>query len=212
MNTLCNHGFVPHDGRNITLDKLTKGLMDALNIAEFRAINIFEAGLITNPIPNATFFDMQMLHAHNVIEHDGSLSRRDAIFDTTNRFDEETFNNFVSYFGSEHAINTSMIANARARQALDRSWINPTFSITQDQVPVIVGENAMLLAIFGHPENPVANRSFLEYFFRNERLPVEIGWVPVDTPIDVQLAEIVRDIIGQSPPDVPLTFTPQAAA
>lgn len=107
-----------------------------------------------------------MLHTHNIIEHDGSLSRRDAVFDPTNRFDEGTFNNFVSYFGEEQAINTSIIANARARQALDMSKINPSFSITQGQVPVIVGENAMLLAIFGHPENPVANRSYLEYFFR----------------------------------------------
>ncbi|OHW95227.1 deoxyribonuclease-related protein [Colletotrichum incanum] len=190
--------------------------MDALNIGEPRAINIFENALTTNPIPNATFFDMQMLPAHNVIEHDGSLSRRDAIFDPTNPFDEGTFNNFMSYFGDEQAIKTSIIANARARQALDMSRINPTFSITQDQVPVIVGENAMLLAIFGHPENPVANRSFLETDAEetvgNERLPVEIGWVPVDTPIDAQLAQIIRDIIDQSPPSVPLTFTPQDAA
>lgn len=54
MNTLCNHGFVPHDGRNITLDKLTKGLKDAINIAPARALNIFETALSTNPIPNAT--------------------------------------------------------------------------------------------------------------------------------------------------------------
>lgn len=106
-----------------------------------------------------------MLHVHNVIEHDGSLSRRDAVFDPTNSFDKGTFDNFVSYFGDEQAINTSIMANARARHALDMSEINTGFSITQEQIPVIVGENAFMLAIFGHPENPVANRSFMEYFF-----------------------------------------------
>ncbi|KAF3806286.1 putative sterigmatocystin biosynthesis peroxidase stcC [Colletotrichum gloeosporioides] len=210
MNTLANHGFVPHDGRNITLEKLTKGVKDALNVAEARALNIFETALAVNPLPNATFFDLEMLHAHNVIEHDGSLSRRDAVFDPTNSFDKGTFDNFVSYFGDEQAINTSIIANARARHALDMSEINPSFSIIQEQIPVIVGENAFMLAIFGHPENPVANRSFMEYFFRNERLPVELGWTPSDTPIDTTLGQFVQDIIAQSPPDVPLTFTPQS--
>lgn len=62
-----------------------------------------------------------MLHVHNVIEHDGSLSRRDAVFDPTNSFDKGTFDNFVSYFGDEQAINTSIMANARARHALDMS-------------------------------------------------------------------------------------------
>ncbi|KAJ0378821.1 hypothetical protein COL26b_002886 [Colletotrichum chrysophilum] len=203
MNTLANHGFVPHDGRNITLDKLTKGVKDALNVAESRALNIFENALVVNPVPNATFFDLEMLHVHNVIEHDGSLSRRDAVFDPTNSFDKGTFDNF--------AINTSIIANARARHALYMSEINPSFSITQEQIPVIVGENAFMLAIFGHPENPVANRSFMEYFFRNERLPVELGWTPSDTPIDTTLGQFVQDIIAQSPPDVPLTFTPQSS-
>ncbi|KAF0327313.1 hypothetical protein GQ607_005502 [Colletotrichum asianum] len=211
MNTLANHGFVPHDGRNITLVKLTKGVKDALNVAESRALNIFEDALVVNPVPNATFFDLEMLHVHNVIEHDGSLSRRDAVFDPTNSFDKGTFDNFVSYFGNEQAINTSIIANARARHALDMSEINPSFSITQEQIPVIVGENAFMLAIFGHPENPVANRSFMEYFFRNERLPVELGWTPSDTPIDTTLGQFVQDIIAQSPPDVPLIFTPQSS-
>ncbi|KAF4823980.1 putative sterigmatocystin biosynthesis peroxidase stcC [Colletotrichum tropicale] len=200
-----------HDGRNITLDKLTKGVKDALNVAESRALNIFENALVVNPVPNATFFDLEMLHVHNVIEHDGSLSRRDAVFDPTNSFDKGTFDNFVSYFGNEQAINTSIIANARARHALDMSEINPSFSITQEQIPVIVGENAFMLAIFGHPENPVVNRSFMEYFFRNERLPVELGWTPSDTPIDTTLGQFVQDIIAQSPPDVPLTFTPQSS-
>lgn len=107
-----------------------------------------------------------MLHAHNVIEHDGSLSRKDAIFDPTNPFDVGTFDNFVNYFGDEEAINITMIANARARHAYDMSLINPTFWITDAQIPVIVGENAFLLAIFGDPDVAVANRTFLEYFFR----------------------------------------------
>lgn len=108
-----------------------------------------------------------MLHnTHGVIEHDGSLSRRDAVFDPSNRFDEGTFNNLVSYFDKSTAIDIPTMANARARHALDMSLINPGFNITEAAVPVILGENAMMMAIWGHPERPIANKAFYEYFFR----------------------------------------------
>lgn len=113
-----------------------------------------------------------MLHnTHGVIEHDGSLSRRDAVFDPSNRFDEGTFNNLVGYFGNSTTIDIPTMANARARHALDMSLINPGFNITEAAVPVILGENAMMMAIWGHPERPIANRAFYEYFFRK-------WWVP----------------------------------
>lgn len=54
MNTLSNHGFVPHDGRNITKDILIKALNDALNVPEAPALNIFNNALVVNPTPNAT--------------------------------------------------------------------------------------------------------------------------------------------------------------
>lgn len=42
----------------------------------------------------------------------------------------------------------------------------------------------------------------------NERIPVELGWRPSDVEIDTTIGSIVQDLIAQSPPDVPLTFTP----
>lgn len=54
MNTLSNHGFVPHNGRNITKDILIKALNDALNVPEAQALDVFETALVTNPTPNAT--------------------------------------------------------------------------------------------------------------------------------------------------------------
>ncbi|KXH35353.1 hypothetical protein CSIM01_08928 [Colletotrichum simmondsii] len=41
MNTLSNHGFVPHNGRNITKDILIKALNDALNVPEAQALDVF---------------------------------------------------------------------------------------------------------------------------------------------------------------------------
>jgi hypothetical protein len=109
-----------------------------------------------------------MLHkTHGFIEHDGSLSRKDIFFDPSNRFDSGTFDNLMSYFGDSDKIDVSSLANARARHANDMSLINPQFEILQESIPVIVGENAMMLSIFGNPpDNPVATRDWFEFFFR----------------------------------------------
>lgn len=182
-----------------------------------------------------------MLHkTHGLIEHDGSLSRKDIFFDLSNRFDPDTFNNFISYFGDSDKIDIPSLANARARQAFDMSLINPEFVITQESIPVIVGENAMLLEIFGNPpENPVARRDWLEFFFRkscfvvetsfhsltgrtlgltsklgyagHEKLPVALGWTPPSIAIGPSVGLVIEAIIAQSPPDVPLTFGQQLA-
>lgn len=108
-----------------------------------------------------------MLHAtHNVIEHDGSLSRRDIFVDPSNSFDEGTFSNLLKYFGCDETFNISSLANARARHAYDMSLINPTFNISEGAVPVIMGENAMMLVFWGHPLRPVGNLDYFKYFFR----------------------------------------------
>lgn len=106
-----------------------------------------------------------MLHIHNFIEHDGSLSRKDAIFDPTNRFDPATFDNLLSFFGDDQSFNITATSNARARHAYEMSLINPNFTIVEGAVTPIMGENAMMLLVWGSAENPVANRSFYEYFF-----------------------------------------------
>jgi hypothetical protein len=73
MNTLANHNFLPHDGRNFTKETVVKGLGDGLNFDADLASLMFEMAIIANPEPNATFFTLDMLNVHNVLEHDASL-------------------------------------------------------------------------------------------------------------------------------------------
>lgn len=105
-----------------------------------------------------------MIHKHNVLEHDASVSRRDTYFDPTNPFDAATFDNFLSYFGNEQNITVAAAENARARHTFDMSKLNPEFGLTRTQVSIIQGEFATMLAIFGHPENPHINRPWFEFF------------------------------------------------
>lgn len=186
LNTLANHGFLPHSGRNITRDVLINAMKDGLNISPRIITSSFDTALTTNPTPNATVsipmhqyieqpnrpltsftqsFDFDMLHKHNLIEHDGSLAQRDAYNDPSNRFDEENFDNFLSYFGNASTLGVNETAKARAQHAYDMSKVNPTFTITEDAFPVIIGENLMMMLVWGSVEKPGANRKFFEYFF-----------------------------------------------
>ncbi|KAF6804118.1 hypothetical protein CMUS01_14930 [Colletotrichum musicola] len=42
------------------------------------------------------------------------------------------------------------------------SKINPEFTITQETMQRILGENALMLAVWGSPDNPVAKRSYFQ--------------------------------------------------
>lgn len=58
LNTLANHGFLPHDGRNITKQTTVNALGSALNFNASLAELMFEMALVANPEPNATFFTL----------------------------------------------------------------------------------------------------------------------------------------------------------
>lgn len=58
MNTLANHGFLPHDGRNITKANAIKALGEGINFDAALAEIMWEQAIIANPEPNATFFTL----------------------------------------------------------------------------------------------------------------------------------------------------------
>ncbi|KAK1962192.1 Cloroperoxidase [Colletotrichum sublineola] len=210
LNTLANHGFIPHDGRDITSDIVQKDFKNAMNIDEGLSAAAFGPALDLNP--GASFIDLDMLNKHNFIEHDGSLSRRDMYFDPSNRFNKDTFDAFMNYFGDAAEINVTTISNARARHALEMSRINPNFTLPQSAILRATGECAFMLTVFGSPGNTVAKRSYVDFFFRNERLPVEFGWAPVDTPITLStVIQTANDIASQTPSDVPLAYEPKGS-
>jgi len=73
LNTLANHGFLPHSGKGITEERTISALGTALNINQTLSEFLFQHALTTNPTPNATTFDLDNLDNHNILEHDASL-------------------------------------------------------------------------------------------------------------------------------------------
>jgi len=73
LNTLANHGFLPHDGKNIDRNRTLYALNTGLNMTEELASFLFDFAVGTNPTPNATTWSLDNLSRHNVLEHDASL-------------------------------------------------------------------------------------------------------------------------------------------
>ena len=74
LNTFANHGFLPRSGKYITQEDLSKALLDAVHIEEGLSNMLFDFAITTNPEPNSTWFSLDHLARHNVLEHDASLS------------------------------------------------------------------------------------------------------------------------------------------
>jgi hypothetical protein len=71
---LANHGYLPRDGKGITLDILKDGMLEGFNIENSDAVLLFLQAVRTNPAyPRANSFDLDHLGRHNILEHDISL-------------------------------------------------------------------------------------------------------------------------------------------
>ena len=73
LNTLANHGILPHSGKNLTQAVTVKALIDGVNFTPDLGTFLFRFAIATNPDRNATSFNLHQLGAHGILEHDASL-------------------------------------------------------------------------------------------------------------------------------------------
>ncbi|KAJ4295001.1 hypothetical protein N0V90_007009 [Kalmusia sp. IMI 367209] len=180
LNTLANHHFLPHSGKDINVPVLVDALHDALNLndsgrAFFQVQG--EKALTISTNTDSTTFNLLDLKAHNVIEHDGSLSRADG---AVNDGDSWTFNQSIfdetKRYWPNGTISVRDGANALFQRQRSAAKINPNFELPYEQLINAVGQTAMYLGVFGTYAAGNATREWVEYFFENERFPYELGW------------------------------------
>lgn len=175
MNTLANHDFFPHDGRNITRKAAVAGLNAALNTDPSLASLMWDQAIIANPEPNATSFSLEHLNRHNILEHDASLSRLDAYYGNNHLFHPSTFAQTRSFWTAE-TVTAQMFANSKLARMIDSWAFNPEYTFTASNEDFSSGELASPVIAFGDIEADTVSRSSVEYFFEHERLPTALGW------------------------------------
>ncbi|KAF2691993.1 Cloroperoxidase [Lentithecium fluviatile CBS 122367] len=188
MNTLANHAFLPHDGRNITKANAVAALGNGLGFDADLAELMWEQAVIANPEPNATFFTLDHLNRHNVLEHDASLSRTDAFFGNNHVFNMSIFRT-STYYWTTPILTGAQLANSKIARQLASKAFNPNYTFTANTENFSLGEVAAPFIVFGDMPTVTVNRTFVEFFFVNERLPEELGWKKKDS---ISLPQIIE--------------------
>jgi hypothetical protein len=183
LNSLANHGFLPRDGRDISQDQLNFAFTMALNIDEAVTINLAKPTFNISTTGDPCTVNLEDMKAHNVIEHDGSLSRADTITGNANSFNPAIWDTVKAHFtGPTIDINT--MAAARKDRVAAAAAANPEFSLTPDQVKTSFAESAFILGTLGNDfVNPQTSTIFMNTIFQQERFPFGEGFQTSPTKI-----------------------------
>ncbi|KAK3703260.1 hypothetical protein LTR37_014600 [Vermiconidia calcicola] len=150
---------------------------------------MFDQALVANPEPNATWFDLDHLNRHNILEHDASLSRSDAYFGNNHLFNQTIFDESRKYWTGP-VIDSAMLGNSKIARQLQSKSTNPTYTCTDAVEHFSLGEILAPVIALGDIESATVQKNLVEYFFESERLPTHLGWSKRSEP--VMLADILR--------------------
>jgi hypothetical protein len=113
LNSLANHGFIPRNGRDISVPVAFKAMQEALNVSTEIATTLSLAGMRTSTNPSSGSFTLGDLKRHNIIEHDGSLSRKDVTEGDVGDFCPKIFHQYLSAFNGTKDVSLPLAAAAR---------------------------------------------------------------------------------------------------
>ncbi|KAF9878449.1 hypothetical protein CkaCkLH20_03941 [Colletotrichum karsti] len=178
LNSLANHGYLPRTGRDISVDALIEGMHAGLNLREDAKLFFRLQGnkaLEASSTGDKATFHLDDLNKHDLIEHDASLSRADLFSGDNWSFNQTIFDETKSHWPSA-TISIADAARALVARQESAKKVNPEYHLPLDGYTNSLGQTAMYLGLFGDYDDGNANRTWVEYFFENERLPFELGW------------------------------------
>ncbi|KAM0304590.1 hypothetical protein HYE67_001734 [Fusarium culmorum] len=195
VNSLANHGYLPRDGLNITLDDLIEGFTDAINLDPAATTLVGKKALDTG---DGTSFNLDDLAKPGILEHDGSLSRDDIYFGDNSRLDPHIWKQTLQHFSAPY-ISIQAAADARKDRLQVAAANNPEFSMTAEQNKISLIETSLYLTVFGNPEEGNANTRWVRTLFEKEMIPFGEGFQRSENPITVaQILGMVNKVAQAS--------------
>ncbi|EEB96734.1 hypothetical protein MPER_04082, partial [Moniliophthora perniciosa FA553] len=176
-----NHGFLPRNGKNITIDVVLQAAVDGFNVQNNALSTAAKLALFTSEQTDQ--FTLNDIKLHGNIEHDGSISRADHALGDNAAFNETYFsvtansNPGVDYY---NATSAGLVFKERHADSLAN---NPNITNTVKEFTIKIAEAGLYLSVMGAPLPGKAPKKFVNIFFREERLPLEEGWTKPANPI-----------------------------
>lgn len=155
-------------------------------------------------------FDLNYIDQHNFpIEHDASLSRRDAYFGNDYSFYQPNWNMVLSYYKGMTATSIATASKAKYSRVQNSMTTNPTFVYGPREFILSYGETALYLQTMGSSTTSgVAPLTYVNELFEHERLPYNMGWRPSTVPITLQtLGDMVLELYLANPQALPEGLT-----
>ncbi|PTD07573.1 putative sterigmatocystin biosynthesis peroxidase stcC [Fusarium culmorum] len=194
VNSLANHGYLPRDGLNITLDDLIEGFTDAINLDPAATTLVGKKALDTG---DGTSFNLDDLAKPGILEHDGSLSRDDIYFGDNSRLDPHIWKQTLQHFSAPY-ISIQAAADARKDRLQVAAANNPEFSMTAEQNKISLIETSLYLTVFGNPKREMRILVGSGHSLK-EMIPFGEGFQRSENPITVaQILGMVNKVAQAS--------------
>ncbi|KAL3458188.1 Peroxidase, family 2-domain-containing protein [Aspergillus heterothallicus] len=184
MNSLANHGFINHNGSNITTGEVIPLMQEVFHLSEELATIVTGLALLSADDPASGIFNLDMLNRHNIFEHDASLTRKDVYLGGDGHtIDPVALKQFLGFFGNKTWVDLNDAAAARYARVLESRALNPTFKYQDQQIITTYGETIKYFRTMVDPRSNRTSTEFVRILFTEERLPVKEGWRRPDQEI-----------------------------
>ncbi|KAJ6477034.1 Chloroperoxidase [Mycena sanguinolenta] len=193
LNTLANHGYLPRSGMNITITDILDAAVAGFNVGPDSIIQAAKFGLLSGDAP--TTLNLDALQLHNLIEHDASISRNDFALGDNLHFNETVFSTLANANPGVDFYNGTSAAQVMQARLADSLARNVNVTNTRKEFSLRTRESALYLSIFNDTRTGVTPKTFVQIFFREERLPIAEGWTRSETLIDAAAMVPVERII-----------------
>ncbi|ORY94891.1 Chloroperoxidase [Syncephalastrum racemosum] len=184
LNTLANHGFLPHDGQNVTKERMMEAVtwlglqpLSAWMLVSYVYRTYHNQLLPTEPaMGRVAALDLDWLGVHNLLERDASLTRNDAAvppYDTTAK-QPDAIEALLKEAGDDTHLNVTHVARHRLKRWYISLETNRNFHMGLFNQLGIHADCALLLTVLGQD-----GRLSVEHarsFLMDERIPAD--WKP----------------------------------
>ncbi|KAJ6533998.1 Cloroperoxidase [Mycena vulgaris] len=193
LNTLANHGYLPRNGRNVSIPMMLKAAIDGFNVGADAILQAAKFGLLSGDDP--TTLNLDALKLHNLIEHDASLSRGDFNLGDNLHFNETIFTTLANSNPGVDYYNATSAGQVQHDRLAISLATNPNITNTPKEFAVRTRESGLYLSVMGNPLTGVAPKKFVQIFFREERLPIAEGWKRPTITITAETLDPIQNIV-----------------
>jgi len=176
LNTLANHGYLPHDGKQLDAATLIHALKEGYGLSGALADVLAYGGVAL--LGQRGKFSLNDLARHNRIEHNASLVHDDA--KGRDEYapiaaDKKLIEEFLDHIKDGKVVTVEDVARARVWRESQCAGLNRV------QQEIARGEMAIAIGLFSQPDSneegiPI---DLMRIWFSEERLPK--GWKPTHT-------------------------------